>query len=706
MSQDRPQPPRAEERPVDSTLHGVTRSDPYHWLKDARWQEVMRDPSLLDAGIRAYLEAENVYTATMMAAEDALKKALFEEMKGRIKQDDATAPKPDGRFAYYRRYVAGGEYPLFCRRAGDGAGADADDDGEELLFDGNAAGEGQAFFKVAACSHSPDHKMIATAIDTKGSEYHEIRVKDLTADSWLPETIERAQGGVVWAADGRQLFYTVLDDNHRPCKVYRHRLGDDPGDDALVYEEKDPGFFLGLDETESRRFIVIGAHDHATSEVYLIPSDAPETPPRLVAARQAGVEYSVTDWGDRLLILTNADGAVDFKVAEAPIAAPGRDNWKDWLEHQAGRYLVDLLLFRDHLVRLEKVEALPRIVVRRLSDGAEHAIAFDEEAYDLNLDPGFEFETTTLRFAYSSMTTPQRLFAYDLESRERRLLKEQTIPSGHDPADYVTRRLQAEAPDGARIPVSILHHKTTAIDGGAPLLLYGYGSYGLSMPASFSGNRLSLVDRGFVYAIAHIRGGADRGYGWYLDGKMEKKENTFADFITAAEALIEAGYGSAGRIAGHGGSAGGMLMGVVANWRPDLFKAILAEVPFVDVLNTMCDATLPLTPPEWPEWGNPIEDRAAYDRIAGYSPYDQVTAKAYPAILATAGLTDPRVTYWEPAKWVARLRALKTDDNLLLLKTNMTAGHAGSAGRFDKLEEVALVYAFALKVFGMSEATD
>ena len=446
------------------------------------------------------------------------------------------------------------------------------------------------------------------------------------------------------------------------------------------------------------RFVTVSAHDHTTSEVRLIDADAPEDEPRLVASREPGIEYDVAHRGDRLFIRTNADGAIDFRIATAPLDEPGRANWTGWLAHEEGVYVRAQRLFSGHHVRLERADGLPRIVVTDLASGEAHEIAFDEEAYDLSLLPGYEFETATLRFVYSSMTTPDRTFDYDMASRERTLRKTREVPSGHDPDDYVTRRLTATGHDGAPVPVSVLHRRTAPLDGTAPLLLYGYGAYGMAMPASFSTNRLSLVDRGFVYAIAHIRGGADRGYRWYLDGKRDRKPNTFSDFIAAGERLIAGGYTSKGRIAAHGGSAGGMLMGAVANLRPDLFAAILAEVPFVDVLNTMCDADLPLTPPEWPEWGNPIEDEAAYRLIASYSPYDNVAARDYPAIFATGGLTDPRVTYWEPAKWVARLRRLKTGDSPVLLHTNMEAGHGGASGRFDRLKEVAMVYAFAIAV--------
>ena len=704
MSNGQARPPCCPRRPWRETRHGVTRQDPYHWLKDPRWQEVMRDPRLLDPEIRAHLEAENAYTEAVLAPEATLRRRLFDEMKARIKEDDWTYPSPDGAYAYYRRYVEGGEHPLYCRRPRasilDPGGAGPHDRSEELLLDGNREAEGTSYFKLAACRHSPDHRRLAYASDENGSEYFTIRVRDLVSGEILPERIDGAQGDLVWSADASAFCYTVLDKAHRPHKVYLHTLGTDPREDRLLYQEDDPGFFLNLATSDSRRFIVISAHDHVTSEVRLVAAGDLAADPLLVAPRETGRLYSVADWGDRLLILTNADKAVDFKIVEAPLSAPDPSNWRNLIDHRPGKFVTDMLLFEEHLVRLEHSQALPRLVVRRLADGDEHEIDFAEEAYDLSIVPGFEFATRELRFRYSSMTTPERLYAYDLESRKRRLLKEQEIPSGHDPDAYVTRRLTARASDGAQVPVSLLHRKDRPLDGTAPCLLYGYGAYGLSMPASFSGNRLSLVDRGFVYAVAHVRGGSEKGYDWYLDGKLTKKTNTFTDFIAAAETLIEGGYSTAGRLVAHGASAGGMLMGTVANRWPELFGAILAEVPFVDVLNTMCDKDLPLTPPEWPEWGNPIESAEAYSLIAGYSPYDNIAAQGYPAIIATAGLTDPRVTYWEPAKWVARLRALKSDDRPLLLHTNMEAGHGGAAGRFERLEEIALLYSFALKVLG------
>jgi len=473
----------------------------------------------------------------------------------------------------------------------------------------------------------------------------------------------------------------------------------------LIYEEKDVGWFVRVEESASGRFCVVGTGNQETSERWLIDLADPAAAARLVAPRETGVRYSVYDRGEELFILTNQDNAIDFRIAVAPLTVPDRSNWRDFVAHRPGCYIASVSLHADYLVRLERSNALPSIVVRDLRDDVEHVIAFEEAAYALDVIEGYEYDTTTLRLSYSSMTTPLEIYDYDMASRQRVLRKRQEVPSGHDPAAYVTTRIVAVANDGAEVPVSILHRRNLKLDGRAPLLLYGYGSYGMAMPASFSANRLSLVDRGFVYAIAHVRGGSDKGWGWYLDGKRDKKANTFDDFAAAARTLIEAGYTSTKRIVGHGGSAGGMLMGAVANRAGELFAGIVAEVPFVDVLNTMLDDTLPLTPPEWPEWGNPITDEAAFRYILSYSPYDNVAAKDYPAILAMAGLTDPRVTYWEPAKWVARLRATMIGGGPVLLRTNMGAGHGGAAGRFDRLEEVALAYAFALHVTGTNGVT-
>ena len=690
-------PPIAPRRPTRRTLHGVTVSDDYAWLKDERWQQVLRDPALLDPDIRAYLDAENAYTEEMLGPTLALQKALVAEMRGRIKEDDSGVPTPDGPFAYLWQYREGGQQQLIGRTPR--AGGDL-----QIVLDGDALARTSSYFKFGGTRHSPDHRLEAWSADLRGSEFFTLRVRRWDTGEDLPDVISQTSGSVVWGLDSTFFFYVQVDDNHRPLKVYRHRLGTPQADDVLVYEEKDTGWFTRIETSASRRFCIIAGGDHDTSEQWLLDLTSPDAAPRLVAPREKGVRYDVADRGDALFILTNSGGAIDFRIVTAPLADPAPANWRELVPHRPGTYILGIELFAGHLVRLERTNALPSIVIRELGGGGEHVIAFDETAYSLDMAGGYEFDTTTLRFTYSSMTTPAEVYDYDMVSRARILRKRQEIPSGHDPALYVTTRITAVSHDGAEVPVSILHRRDLVRDGGAPLLLYGYGSYGMAMPASFSANRLSLVDRGFVYAIAHVRGGADKGWSWYLDGKREKKTNTFDDFAAAGRALIALDYTAAKRIVGHGGSAGGMLMGAVANRAGGLFAGILAEVPFVDVLNTMLDETLPLTPPEWPEWGNPITDAAAFRHILSYSPYDNVAAQDYPAILAMAGLTDPRVTYWEPAKWVARLRATMTSGGPVLLRTNMGAGHGGSSGRFSRLEEVAIGYAFALWAVGLAGA--
>jgi oligopeptidase B len=694
-------PPRAKQAEYRATLHGITRTDPYHWLRDDNWQRVMREPEVLDPAIREHLEQENAYTEQMLSPTTKLREKLFDELKGRIKEDESSVPAKDGPFDYYVRYELGSQHPRYCRRPTRGRiqslGAARPSGDEQVLFDADAASKAHTYFSVGSVVHSRSHRLLAHAVDTRGSEYYDIAFRELEGDARLPDVIQNTSGALVFADDAT-VFYTAVDDNHRPSKVYRHRIGTPQSEDVLVYEEPDPGFFVGVDVTEDYAHIVITSHDHVTSEQRLIDARSPFAPPRLVAARAAGIEYTVSALGERLLVLTNA-GAADFKLVEAPLETPDPSHWRDLVPHRPGRFIVAATTFARHIVRLEREGGLPQIVVRDRADGREHVIAFDEQAYSLGLLPGYEYDTSVLRFTYSSLTTPQQTFDYDMLTHERVLVDQREIPSGHDPKRYRTARVFAPSHDGEQIPVSLLWHENTSL-GAAPVYLYGYGSYGHTVAAGFSSNTLSLVNRGFVYAIAHVRGGKDKGYRWYESGKLMHKKNTFSDFVHAAEHLCRSGYGQPGNVTIHGGSAGGMLVGAAVNLRPELFKAVIGEVPFVDVLNTMCDAELPLTPPEWPEWGNPIESADAYRYIASYSPYDNVEAKAYPHILATAGLTDPRVTYWEPAKWVARLRELKTDDRLLLLRTYMEAGHGGAAGRFEKLHQVALVQAFMLLAHG------
>jgi oligopeptidase B len=662
----------------------------------------MRDPSVLDPEIRGYLEAENAYTKAALAHTETLQDTLFAEMKGRIKEDDSTVPSPDGPFAYYARYREGGQHPILSRQPRHGGP-------EQELLDGDSLAKGKAYFQLGGSAHSPDHKLLAWAADDKGSEYDTLRVRDLATDRELPDEVPDVAGAVVWSADSSAFYYVRLDANHRPSRVYRHRLGTPAAEDTLVYEEQDIRYFVSLGQLQSRRYAAISVHDHETSESWLLDLVAPDAKPRLVAPRETSVQYDIEhhpNWAgeERLVIRTNADKAEDFKIALAPLANPARENWDDLIAHRRGIFVLSVIVLSDWLIRLEREDSLPRIVVRHIASGEEHAIAFPEEAYSLGADGGYEFVTDGLRFSYSSMTTPNEVWDYDLKTRARTLRKRQEVPSGHDPSDYVTRRIQARAPDGEMVPISILHRRDVKPDGSAPLLLYGYGAYGYAIPAAFSTGRLSLVDRGFVYAIAHIRGGTDKGWRWYQDGKLLNKPNTFTDFIAAAEHLVETGYAARGKVVAQGGSAGGLLMGAVANMRPDLFGGIIAEVPFVDVINTMLDDTLPLTPPEWQEWGNPITDTEAFRRMLAYSPYDNVRAQDYPPLLVLAGLTDPRVTYWEPAKWVAKLRELGSGNNLLAFRTNMEAGHGGAAGRFDRLKEVALSYAFAVDVVGAQAA--
>jgi oligopeptidase B len=685
--------PRAAKRPVTTTVHGIGLIDDYAWLRDANWQQVMRDPSVLTPEIRTHLEAENAWTEAAMAPTKALQEMLFAEMKGRIKEDDSSVPSPDGPYSYGVKYVTGGQQPLFIRTPRAGGT-------ETILVDGNKEADGKEYFRFGGASHSPDHKLNAFGFDDKGSEYFTVVLRNAQTGENLSDVIPDTGGGVVWSADSRHVFYVRLDENHRPSKLYRHEIGTPVETDVLVHEETDPGFFMSCGKSQSGDWIIIDCHDHQTSECWLIPANDPAATPRLIAAREAGHEYSVDEGGGLLYILTNSDDAEDFRIVTATADNPGRDNWKDLVPHTAGTLIIDMAVFAGHLARLERAQGLPRIIIRDLRTGDEHAIAFDEEAYSLGMSAGYEFDTTSMRFTYSSMTTPSQVFDYDMASRERTLRKTQDVPSGHNPDDYVTRRIMAPAADGEQVPVSLLYRKDTPLDSSAPVWLYGYGSYGIAIPAAFNTNILSLADRGFIYAIAHIRGGKDKGYGWYKAGRMMTKQNTFEDFITAGRHLVAEGFTTEGNIVAQGGSAGGMLMGAVANMAPELWRGIIAEVPFVDVLNTMLDDTLPLTPPEWNEWGNPISSRQAFEYMRAYSPYDNVAAKAYPNILAVGGLTDPRVTYWEPAKWVAKLRELKTDGNHLLLKTQMGAGHGGAPGRFDRLKEVALVYAFGLMVTG------
>lgn len=691
-----PRAPITPKHPVRITQHGRIREDDYAWLRAENWQEALQDPAALAAPIRAHLEAENAYTEACMASAAPLTARLFEEMKARVQDDEASPPVPDGEFTYWTRYAPGAQHPLFLRRR-------LPDGAEDILLDAQALSLGKPHFAIAEAQHSPDHRFFAYAVDEVGAEAFEIHGKDLTTGHAWADPPQSASGSFTFSPDGRFLFWVWRDAHNRPARVYRRPVGAGREADVLIYSEADEGFFLGVGLCESRAFVLITAGNQETSEAWIIPADTPEATPVCFAPREPGIRYEITHWDGQWLIRTNADGAVDFKIAAAPLGHTGRGAWVDWLAHEPGRFIAEISAHRDYLVRLERVDALPRLVIRA-RDKTEQILKMDEAAYDLDLTIGPPFASNIARFVYQSPTTPRQWIDYHLDTGERTLIKAQTVPCGHDASAYETLRWTARAIDGAEIPVTLLRRRDTPLDGGAPVLLYGYGAYGISMPAGFSITRLSLVDRGWIFAIAHVRGGSERGWGWFLDGRGPKKPNSFSDFIAVAENLCARGCARPGRILAYGGSAGGLLVGAALNLRPDLWAGLIAAVPFVDALNTMSDASLPLTPPEWPEWGNPIADAAAYDLIASYSPYDNIRPAAYPPVLATGGLSDPRVTYWEPAKWVAKLRAHNQAKTPIVLKMHMDGGHSGASGRYEALKDVAFDYAFALKAMGAEEA--
>jgi oligopeptidase B len=680
-----PPPPIAERRPHSVTLHGVTIEDPYAWLKDPNYPEVT-DPDIL-----AYLKAENAYFETAMAPHAALVDRLYEEMKGRIKEDDSSVPQKDGDWLYWTAFETGGQYRKWWRKRVDG-GAD------QLLLDEPALAEGKEYFRLGAFAVSNDGTKLAYAIDDTGAERFTIRVKDLTTGEHLPDTIPGMLSDIVWTADDTGFLYGLANAQWRTDNARLHRLGTDPADDVVLYQEPDEGFRVAVAETSSRKWIVIGTGDHVTSEVRLLPADDPLAEPILVAPRLEGREYDVDEHDGTLFIHTN-DTDPQFRLVTAPIERPGE--WTERIGPDPHFYMTGVECYRDFFVVEGREDGLDQILIHPYDGGSPKRIAFPEASYDAGLGDNPEYAVDTLRLTYQSMVTPGTVYDYDLASGDLTVRKVQEIPSGYDAGRYRTERLKIAARDGTQVPVSIVYPADFPRDGTGRLFLYAYGAYGLSIPPGFSTGRLSLLDRGFAYAIAHIRGGDDLGQQWYLDGKLTKRWNTFHDFIDVARGLIADGWTEAGRIAIAGGSAGGELMGVVANEAPELWGAVVADVPFVDVLNTMLDAELPLTPGEWPEWGNPIEDPAAFELIRGYDPYSNVRAQDYPPMFITGGLNDPRVTYWEPAKWAAKLRATKRDENLLLLKTNMGAGHGGKSGRFESLREVAEEHAFVLTQMGV-----
>ena len=683
-------PPLAEKRPHSTTHHGITVTDYYAWLRDPGYPEVT-DPEIL-----AHLEAENAWFAAAMAPRQPLVDALFTEMRGRIKEADKSTPQKDGNWLYWIEFEEGAEYKKWWRRPVAGGP-------DELILDEVALAEGHEYFRLGAIAVSSNGHLLAWSVDDNGSERFTARIKVIATGEVLADEIPGTLSGLVWVADDKGLVYSLANEQWRTDNARLHWLGQPIDSDIELYHEDDEGFRVGAALSANEQWLIIGTSDHETGEVRLVPAADPLATPLLVRERVEGVEYDVDLREDTLFIHTN-DTHENFRLATAPLSAPGE--WTTLVEGTEGFYLTGFELFRDFYVVEGRVRGLDSIEVRYYDDPARiEPIAFPEASYDAGLGDNPEWATTKLRLGYESMVSPATTYDYHVAERRLEVLKVQEIPSGYDASLYVTERLEIPARDGTLVPVSVVMRRDRAASagsGGGPLHLYGYGAYGIAMSPSFSTARLSLVDRGFAYAIAHIRGGDDMGRAWYKAGKREARTNTFHDFVDVAKGLIARGLTQAGKISISGGSAGGELMGAVMNDAPELWGAVVAHVPFVDVLATMLDESLPLTPGEWPEWGNPIEDKAAFELIASYSPYDQVRAQAYPPLMVTAGLNDPRVTYWEPAKWVAKLRELKTDSNELILKTNMGAGHGGKSGRFESLTETAEEFAFILCQLGVA----
>jgi len=676
-------PPRAEKREHSYTFHGQTIADPYHWLRDGNY------PNVDDEDVLGYLRAENAYFEAQMADQKPLVEELFTEMRGRIKEDDATVPQKDGDYEYWSEFEEGGQYSKFYRRP---VGTEA----RELILDGPALAEGLEYFSLGALSISENGRFLAYSTDTSGGEYYTGFIKDLESGELLTDRIENVNSGLIWTAGDTMIVYGRANEQWRVDRIFAHRVGDD-GDDQQIYHEEQLGFTASPGLSSNREWLIIAAGDNETSEVRLLPASDPLAEPLLVRGRETGVEYDVDVKDDTLFVLTN-DNHVNFRLATAPMSSPAE--WTTLIAGSDAFYLTDFDLFADFYVTEGRLAGLDQVQIRYYDDPARvETIDFPQAAYSAGLGNNPEWAMDRLRMHYQSPVTPDTVYDYHVASRELETLKVQEIPSGFDPSLYTVERVEVKARDGVMVPVSIMYRKDR--ETGGPLHLYAYGAYGYAVPPGFSTTRLSLVDRGVAYAIAHIRGGDDLGRNWYLQGKTTARTNTFNDFVDVGRALVERGLTSEGRISASGGSAGGELMGAVINQAPELFGAIVAHVPFVDVLATMLDETLPLTPGEWQEWGNPIEDADAFTLIRSYSPYDQVAAQDYPPMLVTAGLNDPRVTYWEPAKWVAKLREVKTDENILLLKTNMGAGHGGKSGRFEGLRETAEEVAFILWQMGV-----
>jgi oligopeptidase B len=661
-------------------IHGDIIVDDYFWLRDKENPEVI-----------AYLKAENDYVDKVLAPHAELRERLFQELKARVKEDDDTVPARKDEYYYYSKMVASKQYAIHCRKKGDLNSP------EEIILDENKLAEDKTYFRLGTFSVSPNHKLLAYSEDIDGSETYTLRIKNLETGELLLEEIKNTFYSLEWVNDNRTFYYTVLDENLRPYRLYRHTLGQPVDQDELMYEEQNSQFFVGCDKSRDDRYIFLIIDGKITSEQYFVSADDPQGKFAIIEPRQKGHEYSVIHHEGSFYILTN-NNAENFRIARTLVSQPQQEYWQEYISHDPDRLLEGISEFKDYFIIRERYQGLSQLRVIELQHQGSHYIEFDDPTYLVFGSSNKEYDTHTFRFGYTSLVLPMTVFEYDLRSRSQTILKQNEVPGGYDPNEYHSERIFARSHDGVEVPISLIYRKDFSHDGTHPLYLYGYGSYGASIDPSFSTNRLSLLNRGFVYAIAHIRGGSEMGRHWYESGKFLQKKNTFLDFVACAEHLIAQKYTSAGNIAISGGSAGGLLVGATINLKPELFKVAIAHVPFVDVLNTMMDDTLPLTPLEYDEWGNPA-DEVFYRYIRSYSPYDNVEAKAYPHLFITAGLNDPRVTYWEPAKWTAKLRSLKTDDNLLLLKTNIDSGHGGPSGRYEYLKEIALEYTFLLTIF-------
>ncbi|NIA18667.1 MAG: prolyl oligopeptidase family serine peptidase [Simkaniaceae bacterium] len=678
-----PTPPVAKKIPKDVTVHNDPRIDNYFWLRGRENQDVID-----------YLNAENDYTEAMTAHTKELQETLYQEIKGRIKETDLSVPVKIDDYYYYSRTVEGQQYEINCRKKGS---LDAE---EEIILDENKLAEGKKYFRVGVFEVSPDHNLLAFAVDDNGSENYTLKFKDLSTGEMLPDEIAGIYYSMEWGNDNKTVFYNTLDEAHRPYKIWRHKLGD-TGEDELVFHEPDDAYFVSLSKSKSKKYIYINLGSNNTSEVYFLEADNPVGSFTLFAERSEGVEYDLIHHSDSFYIMTNED-AINFKIMKTPVSAIQKENWSTVIEHRLETKLDGLDAFINHLVIYEKTNGLDNLRIRSLETGEEHYVTFDEKAYALWGNSNPDFNTSIVRYTYASMITPKTVYDYDMNTREKELKKQDEVLGGYDKSQYETYRLWATTDDGKKVPMSVVHKKGIEKNGKNPLFLYGYGSYGATIEAYFSYSRISLLDRGFIYVIVHPRGGGYLGRPWYEDGKMLHKRNTFTDFIACAEFLIDESYTKPEMLAINGGSAGGLLMGAVLNMAPELFDVAVAQVPFVDVVNTMLDESIPLTVIEFDEWGNP-KDLEFYNYIKSYSPYDNIEGKDYPNILVTAGLNDPRVQYWEPAKWTAKLRDLKTDHNNLLLKTNMGAGHGGASGRYDYIKEVAFNYAFVIDKLGLNQ---